>query len=61
MNFIMPVGILTFISMIYTTSERLKARNISIFQCNLAFISVEISFSVEPGSFCVKRPWFNGA
>ena len=41
------VGILTFISMINTTSEILKARKFCIFSAFLLLCAVEISCSVE--------------
>ena len=52
------VGILTFISMINTTSERLKARNsyLSVFQILRA---VEISCSVESNSVSQTKPLYN--
>ena len=41
------VGILTFISMINTTSERLKARNIFYLSVFLLLSAAEVSCSVE--------------
>ena len=59
-NIKMPliVGILIFISMINTTSERLKARKVFIFTFSI-LLAVEISCSVEyEKSFITLEPGF---